>query len=108
MATWKFIPSNMLSAFMKSKMHKIVKKFEIFLSSIGCSKKEKESVFITKVSSMDMTVSMIKKFKKSFLIADKLNLSSYKPTKKHINNPPKKEKCSLVLKKVFAGFISIK
>ena len=103
-AAWKFIPSNMFSAFIKSKTHKIVKKFDIFLSSIGLSRKEKDNDLITRLSSIKIIVSMIKKFKNNFFIGDKLNLSSYKPTKKHINKPPKKETYSLVFKKWLLRF----
>ena len=61
---------------MNNKTQRIEKKYEVFLSSILFSTKNKESSLITRLSSTKIINKMMKKLKKSFLVEDRSNLSS--------------------------------
>ena len=100
------IPSNILIAFKKSKIHNKVKNNENFLSSIGASRNEKDNSLIIRFSSIIKTIKIIIELEISLVLAEILCLSSSNPIIKHNDKPKKKEKYSLqsLIKKTLLYF----
>ena len=87
----KFIPSNILKAFIKSKKHKIVKKISNCFKSNIFLVKEKLILEIIKPGSRLIKKKISTSKNNNFLFASKLNLSSRKQ-KKNINIKKNKNK----------------
>ena len=82
----RFIPSIMLHAFTKSKIHKIVKAAAKFPKIKGFSKKENFKLSIIKLLSILIKKNNKKKEKINFILYERLYLSSSKPIIKKRKN----------------------